>query len=480
MRSVIAPMRTEPLRIDGERIDPGAWLEVTQPYDGAVCGQVAAGDGEHAEAAVTAAAQALAEGPPPQHRRAGVLEAARDLVHERRDALAALIAAEAGKPLRAALSEVSRCADTLTFAAVEARRLTGTMVPYDGSTGGHGKLGFTLRRPAGVAVAITPFNFPLNLVAHKVAPAFAAGCPVVLKPASATPLTAYAFAELLADAGMPAGFLHVVTGSSTVLGPALTARDEVAVISFTGSAEVGHALVRDNPGKRVLTELGNTTPVVVDASADVEAAARKIAMTGYAHAGQSCISVQRVLAHTAVHDHLCERLAARVERLTVGDPSLERTDVGPLITAAERDRVAAWIAAAVTAGATALTGGDVNDDGTLQPAVVDQVPTDVRLWTDEVFGPVVGVRAVADLDEAIALANDSRYGLQAGIFTGDLDAALTAAHQLRFGGVMVNESPTFRADQQPYGGLRDSGNTREGPAWAIDDYLEETVVAIQR
>lgn len=473
-------MRTEPLRIDGERIDPGTWRDVTRPYDGQVCGRVADGGPEHAEAAVSAAAAALDEGPLPQHRRAAVLERTRELVAAERDDLAALIAAEAGKPLRAALAEVSRCMDTLTFAAVEARRLTGSMVPYDGSTGGHGKLGFTLRRPVGVAVAITPFNFPLNLVAHKLAPALAAGCPVVLKPASATPLTAYALADLLVRAGLPEGMLHVVTGDSATLGQSLTARSEVAVVSFTGSTEVGLALRRANPDKRVLTELGNATPVIVDASADIDGAARKIAATGYAHAGQSCISVQRVLVRAEVHDELCERLATRVDRLTVGDPASERTDVGPLISPAERDRVASWIAAAADAGAHVLTGGDVNDDGTLQPAVVDAVPTDVALWTEEVFGPVVGVRAVADLDEAIALANDSRYGLQAGIFTRDLDAALAAAQRLRFGGVMINESPTFRADQQPYGGMRDSGNTREGPAWAIDDYLEETVVAIQR
>jgi acyl-CoA reductase-like NAD-dependent aldehyde dehydrogenase len=470
-------MRTYPLLIDGERVDTDDHLDVVSPYTGEVVGRVARATAEHAERAVDRAAAALASAPA-QHERAAVLERARDLVVERAEDLARSIAEEAGKPITTARAEAARCADTLTFAAVETRKLAGSVVPFAASAQGAGKLGFTLLRPKGVVAAITPFNFPLNLVCHKLAPAFAAGCPVVLKPAGDTPLTAYALADLLLEAGMPAGFLHVLTGSSSEIGPVITGREEVEVISFTGSTEVGAALQERNPGKPVLMELGNNTPVIVDASADVATAAAKLAKTGYSFAGQSCISAQRVYVHQQVKDAFLDALLAEVAALRVGDPLDEETDVGPLIRPEDRDRVRDWIREAVDAGAKLRAGGEVNDDGTLQPTVLDDVTPDMKVSCEEVFGPVPAVQPVADLDEAIDLANATRYGLQAGIFTGDLSAALRAAQELRFGGVTVNESPTFRADQQPYGGVKDSGNTREGPAWSILDYLEETVVIL--
>lgn len=470
-------MRTYQLLIDGERVDTAEHRDVLNPYSGEVVGRVAVADAEHAHRAVDAAAAAL-EQVPPQHERAAVLERARDLVAEHADELARCIAEEAGKPIRTASAEVARCADTLTFAAVEARRLAGVMVPFEASPAGAGKLGFTLLRPKGVVAAITPFNFPLNLVAHKLAPAFAAGCPVVLKPASDTPLTAFALADLLLEAGMPPEFLHVLTGPSSAIGPAITERDEIAVISFTGSTEVGAALREANPTKPVLMELGNNTPVIVDASADLDRAAARIAATGYSYAGQSCIAAQRVYVHQQVKDSFLDALIREVSQLVTGDPLDEATDFGPLIRPEDRDRVVAWIEEAVEAGAKLRLGGEVNPDGTLQPTILDDVTPDMKVSCMEVFGPVLAIQPVADLDEAIRLSNDTRYGLQAGIFTGDVDAALRAARQLRFGGVTINESPTFRADQQPYGGVKDSGNTREGPAWAIRDYLEESVVIL--
>jgi acyl-CoA reductase-like NAD-dependent aldehyde dehydrogenase len=471
-------VRTEDLLINGERVATEATADVRNPYSGDIVGRVAQATADHAARAVQAAHAAHLAGAPPQHERAAVLERARDLVRERREDLARCIAEEAGKPITTARAEADRCADTLLYAAIEARTLAGQVVPFAGTSNGAGKSGFTLLHPKGVVAAITPFNFPLNLVCHKLAPAFAAGCPVVLKPAGDTPLTAYLFAALLREAGVPDGFLHVLTGPSSEIGPVMTERDEVQVISFTGSTEVGRALAERNPHKTVLLELGSNSPVIVDETADVEHAAARLAATAYAFAGQSCISAQRVYVHQQVKDAFTTALVSRVAALRVGDPLDDTTDVGPMIRPDDRDRVVDWIAEATRAGAKVRHGGEVGDDGILQPTVLDDVTPDMKVSCEEVFGPVLAVQPVADLGEAIRLSNDSRYGLHAAIFTSDYGAALRAARELRFGGVVVNESPTYRADQQPYGGVRDSGNTREGPAWAVHDYLEETVVIL--
>jgi len=467
------------LLVGGQWVATDERKEVRSPYSDQVVGSVAVATTTHVDTAVDAAAAALRGGALPQHERADALETARRLVAERADDFARCIAEEAGKPLTTAKAEVSRCQDTLLFSAIEARKLAGSVVPFEGSSAGAGKLGFTLYHPKGVVAAITPFNFPLNLVTHKLAPAFAAGCPVVLKPAGDTPLTAYLLAEVMVEAGWPEGFLSVLTGSSSTIGPALTGRPEVKVISFTGSTEIGQSLEENNPHAEVLTELGNNTPVIVDASADLESTAAKLAATGYSFAGQSCISAQRVYVMSSVKDTFLDLLAAKVGELQVGDPLDPDTDVGPMIRPDDRDRVLDWINQAQEAGAKVVVGGEVNDDGCLQPTLLDDVTPDMKVSAEEIFGPVLAVQAVADLDEAIRLANDTPYGLQAGIFTGDLNAGLRAATELQFGGVTINESPTFRVDQQPYGGMRDSGNTREGPAWAIHEYLEETVVVMQ-
>ena len=472
-------MREYGLLIDGEWVTTSEQQDVRSPYSGDLAGRVAVAGADEATRAVDAAVAALERGVPAQHERAEALESARALVTERADDFARCIAEESGKPVKTAAAEVARAQDTLLFSAIEARKLAGDVVPFEGSSQGAGKLGFTIFRPKGVVAAITPFNFPLNLVVHKLAPAFAAGCPVVLKPAGDTPLTALLLAETLVEAGWPKGYLNVVTGPSSDIGPVITGRKEVAVISFTGSTQIGHSLQESNPHTPVLMELGNNTPVIIDESADIERAASRIAATAYSFAGQSCISAQRVYVHQQVKDAFLDALIDKVSALKVGDPLDRDTDVGPLIRTDDRDRVVAWIAEAQEAGAKLRYGGEVNDDGTLQPAVLDDVTPDMKVSAQEVFGPVLAVQPVTDLDEAITLANDSPYGLQAGIFTSDYAAAMRAARTLAFGGVTVNESPTYRADQQPYGGMRDSGNTREGPAWSVREYLEETVVILQ-
>jgi acyl-CoA reductase-like NAD-dependent aldehyde dehydrogenase len=364
------------------------------------------------------------------------------------------------------------------MAAVQARSLTGEMVPMDASQAGDGKLAFTVRIPIGVVGAISPFNFPLNLVAHKIAPALAAGCAVVLKPASQTPLSALLLAELEHEAGLPPGWLNVVVGSSSEIGDVLVEDERVKLITFTGSGPVGWKLRERAPKKRVNLELGNATPVIVEADADIDEAAAKLAANAFSFAGQSCISVQRIYVQSAVYDDFKERFLPRVEALKVGDPAEEDTDVGPLIAGSERDRVVSWIEEARASGAAILTGGELEGE-LLRPTVVERPTPDAHLACDEAFGPVCTLQPYESLDEALALANGTRYGLQAGIFTRSLANATRAAAALEFGGVTVNEAPTFRADQMPYGGVKESGNTREGPAWAVREMTEERLVVIQ-
>jgi acyl-CoA reductase-like NAD-dependent aldehyde dehydrogenase len=343
---------------------------------------------------------------------------------------------------------------------------------------GEGKLGFTVRKPIGIVGAISPFNFPCNLVAHKLAPALAAGCPVVLKPASQTPLSALLLAELEQEAGLPAGWLNVIVGPASQIGDVLVEDERVKLITFTGSGEVGWKLQERAPRKRVKLELGNSTPVIVAADADVETAATKLAANAFAFAGQSCISVQRIYVERASYDAFVQAFVPKVEALNVGDPADDDTDVGPVIDADARTRITAWIEEARSSGAQVLTGGD---DGTLiRPTVIAEVADDQKVSCEEVFGPVVIVNPVDSLDEAIERANSTRFGLQAGIFTASLDSALRAADRLEFGGVIINEAPTFRSDQMPYGGIKASGNTKEGPAWAVREMTEERLVVIQR
>jgi acyl-CoA reductase-like NAD-dependent aldehyde dehydrogenase len=461
------------LRVGADRVETGEWTDVSSPYSGEVVGRVAKGGRDEAQRAVDAAARAM-EDPLPAHERARILDDVARLLVERHDEAARTICAEAGKPMKAARVEAQRAVSTFTFAAVAARTLTGETVPMDASAAGEGKLAFTMRVPIGVVGAISPFNFPLNLVAHKVAPALAAGCAVVLKPASTTPLSALFLAELEEDAGLPPGWLNVVSGASSDIGDALVEDERVRLITFTGSGDVGWGLAQRAPRKRVKLELGNATPAIVAADAP-DGAAAKLAANAFSFAGQSCISVQRIFVAEALWDVFVADFVGHVERLVVGDPSDERTDVGPVIDEGERDRILEWIDAS---RGEILTGGDANDDGLIRPTVIARPAADDRVQCEEVFGPVVTLTPVASLDEAIEHANGTRYGLQAAVFSRSVDTCLQAARRLDFGGVIVNEAPTFRADQMPYGGVKGSGNTKEGPAWSVREMTEERLVVI--
>jgi acyl-CoA reductase-like NAD-dependent aldehyde dehydrogenase len=464
------------LLLDGEWVETGDWHEVRSPYSGDVVGRVARAGAAEARRAIDAAARAM-ENPLPAHERAAILERVAQLLTERQDEAAGTISAEAGKPMKAARVEAQRAVSTYTMAAVEARRLAGDVVPMDASPAGAGKLAFTVRRPLGVVAAISPFNFPLNLVAHKIAPALAAGCATVLKPAGQTPLSALFLAELETEAGLPPGWLNVVVGPSSELGDVLVDDERVKLITFTGSAEVGWKLRERAARKKVTLELGNSTPVLVEADADLDDAAARLAANAFSFAGQSCISVQRIYVRREALDRFLERFLPKVEALRSGDPAAEDTDVGPVIDDGARERILDWIEEARSGGARILAGGDT-EDGLLRPTVLADVTPEMKVSCQEVFGPLCVVVPYDSLDEAFDLANGTSYGLQAGIFTADLRSALAAAGALDFGGVTVNEAPTFRADQMPYGGVKASGNTKEGPAYTVREMTEERLVVI--
>ena len=454
-------------------------IVVRSPYDQSVIGEVPSQTAADVDRAVAVAKAALARGPLPLWKRAEILDKAALRLAARRDEFAQIIAAEAAKPIKTARVEAERAVGTLQFSAAEARTLAGEVIPLDAIPAGEGKFGFTMRIPIGVVGAIAPFNFPLNLVAHKVGPAIAAGCPVVLKPASQTPFSSLRFADMLVnECGLPADYLQVVTGGGSTVGNALVDHPDIALITFTGSPDVGWGIRARAPRKRVGLELGNNAPAIIEADGDWATAAAKIKVAGFSHAGQSCISTQRVLVHRSIAVAFTEALVNHVQQLVVGDPLDEATDVSALISRSERDRVEAWLAEAVAQGARIACGGTLTTDGVLMPTVVADATPTMKVCAKEVFGPVVTITAYDTLDEAIALANDTEYGLQAAIFTSNVAKALQAVRSLDFGGVLVNEVPTWRADQQPYGGLRDSGNTREGPAFTIREMTETRMVVI--
>jgi acyl-CoA reductase-like NAD-dependent aldehyde dehydrogenase len=468
------------LLADGEWVETGEWAEVRSPYDGAVIGRVAQGDAALVDRAARAAHDAFESADFPQHERATVLDRAATLVGERVDDLALTIAAEAGKPLKTARVEAARCVDTLIFSATEARKLTGGTVPMDASSSGAGKLGVMLRVPYGVVGAISPFNFPLNLVAHKLGPAIAAGNAIVLKPAGQTPISALKLAQILVEAGLPQGWLSVIPGPGAEVGNAIVEHELTRALTFTGSAGVGWGIRSRVPHKKVNLELGSNAPLIVHADGDWEMAADKAKLHAFSHAGQSCISIQRILVHEDIADAFTARLVANAAALRVGDPLDPETDVGPLISAADRDRVKEWVDEAVGEGAELLTGGELVDEGRcFAPTLLGSPPREAKVWCEEIFGPVATIDRYADFGEALRLANDSKFGLQAGVFTADVGRALEAARTLEFGGVLINEVPTFRADQMPYGGVKDSGNTREGPAFAVQELTEERFVTLQ-
>ncbi|HMF76142.1 MAG TPA: aldehyde dehydrogenase family protein [Bryobacteraceae bacterium] len=466
------------LFIGGQWVVTAEKRSVYSPFDRSLVGEVSWGTGADARSAIDAAEQATAS-PVPAYRRAEILEEVASRLRNAKAEFARTIALEAGKPITAAEIEVDRAVQTLLFSATAARTLAGEVVDLGAHPAGEDRMAIVLRVPIGIVAAIAPFNFPLNLVLHKIGPAFAAGCASVLKPADKTPLSALLLAKLFQEAGLPPGWLNVIVGNAPEIAGVFLSDDRVAVISFTGSAEIGWMLREKAPKKKVLLELGNATPLIVLADADLDAAAAAVAAHGYGFSGQSCISIQRVYADAAICQRLIDKLLPKISQLKTGDPLDPSTQVGPLITEASRDRVLRWIRDAQAQGATLLAGGSIDGTGILLPTLLTNVSPEMNVSCKEIFGPVVSITPVSGLNEGIALANGTRYGLQAALFTNDLSAALIAAKRLEFGAVTVNESPTFRADHMPYGGTKDSGNTREGPRYAIEEYTERRTIVLK-
>ncbi len=410
-------------------------------------------------------------------KRYEMLMRAAQLMDDRIDDLARTITLEEGKILGESKIEVARAAETIRLSAEEAKRIGGEVLPLDGAPNAVNQFGFTLRVPCGVVLAITPFNFPLNLVCHKVGPALAGGNSVVIKPATDTPLIALKFAQVLLDAGVPPEGVQCVTGSGGEIGDILASDPRVRKISFTGSRDVGERICRTAGIKKVTMELGSNAPVIVLADADLEKAAASLAITGYANAGQVCISAQRVLAHKDVYSDLIDALTPKVGALTAGDPLDESTNVGPMVREKDAARVEEWVQEASGQGARVLTGGGRNG-AVFAPTVVADVKPEMRISADELFGPALGITPVETIDEAISLANESNYGLSAALFTENLDNAMRFAREVDSGNIHINWGTVWRADLMPYGGVKDSGFGKEGPKYAVEEMTESKTVVM--
>jgi len=463
--------------IGGKWVEGEGHTEVLNPFDDSLIDTAPKASPQQVEEAVQSAERGFeVMRKMPACERSAILSRAAQLLTEHNDELGRLLAQEVGKTLNEGRTEAGRAAETFTLAAEEAKRIHGETVPYDAAAHGTNKMGFYIRVPIGIVCAITPFNFPLNLAAHKVGPAIAAGCSMILKPASLTPLSDLRMGELLLEAGLPPEGINVVTGSGEIVGEALVADERIRKVSFTGSAEVGKRIMATAGLKKCTMELGSNSAVVIMDDADLSGAADRIKVGGYAVAGQVCISTQRVVVHEAVFDEFMAELLPRVQGLKAGDQLDEATDVGPMNTRDIAAETEAQIREAVDGGAKLLCGGE-RDGAVVQPAILLDVPNDCFLGCSEAFAPLVSVTKFATLEDAIGIVNDSTYGLQAGIYTENIGNAFAFIKEAEVGGVMVNEVPTFRVDGMPYGGVKDSGLGREGPRYAIEDMTEIRVVA---
>jgi len=467
------------LFIDGQWITGGPLLEVHNKYTGELIGAVPTARREEVDAALAAAERAATVmADLPAHQRSAILARAATLLRERSEDFARTIAAEAGKALKYARAEVERGISTFTLASEEAKRLHGETLPLDAVPAGEGYFGFWTRRPVGVIAAISPFNFPLNLVAHKVAPALAAGNSLVLKPASTTPLTAVKLCEVLSEAGLPAGALNLVVGSGGTVGEWLITDPRVAKITFTGSPPMGRHILAVAGIKKVTLELGNTSPVIIAPDADLDFVAKRCAVGAYYNSGQVCISVQRIYSQQTVYEPFTEKFVQASEAMIVGDPLDERVDVGPMIDAHEVDRIEGWVKEAASAGAKVLTGGR-RAGAVFYPTVLTDVKPEMKVMAEEVFAPVASVIACEDFEAALRQADQGEFGLQASVFTRDIHRVFQAIKRLNFGGVIINDTPAFRADHMPYGGNRQSGLGREGVRFAMEEMTNIQMVAIR-
>lgn len=469
------------LYINGQWKEAKEYAPLYSPYSGELLAEIAQADVHDVDEAIKAAkAAAKVMAKMPASQRALILEKAVAIMEARKEELAVILAQEAAKPLRTGRVEIARTIQTYKFAAEEAKRIHGETVPLDAAPGGEGRLAFTVRKPIGVVGAITPFNFPFNLVAHKVGPAIAAGNTVVLKPASQTPLSSLILADIFAEAGLPAGALNILPGKGAVVGEKLVTDSRIAAITFTGSPAVGIEMKNKAGLKRVTLELGSNSAVIIDRNVEITQALIDRCVTGaFSFSGQVCISLQRIYIHQSKYEEFLEKFKAGTEKLVLGDPLNEETDMSSVISAKDHERMGAWVQEAVEAGAHVVTGGKPVSDNLFAPTILTNVGAHVAVSCQEVFGPIVVVTPFETMDEAIEAVNDSRFGLQAGIYTSDIHAAMRAAEELEVGGVMINDIPTFRVDNMPYGGVKESGFGREGIKYAVEELTELKLIAIK-
>ena len=468
------------LFIDGQWVNAGPMMEVKNKYNGQTIAALPTARREDVDAAIAAAQRAApVMADMPAYQRAEILLKTASLLGERSDDLAKTIAAEAGKALKFARTEVDRAISTFTIASEEAKRLHGETFPLDAVPSGEGYFGFWVRRPVGVIAAISPFNFPLNLVAHKVAPALASGNSLVLKPATTTPLAAVKLCQALQDAGLPAGALNLVVGSGETIGEWLITDPRIDKITFTGSPPIGAHILAVAGIKKVTLELGNTSPVIIAPDADLDFVAKRCAIGAYYNSGQVCISVQRIYSQKQVYEPFAEKFVKATDAMVVGDPLDEHVDVGPMIDLKEVDRIEGWVKEAQASGAKVLTGGR-RDGAVYYPTVLTNVNADMKVIAEETFAPVASVISCDDFEESLRQANETKFGLQVGVFTKDIDRVLKAVKRLNFGGVIINDTPNFRADHMPYGGNRQSGLGREGVKFAMEDMTNIQMVAIRQ
>ena len=470
-------MQPLPFLLAGELVERSARWEIRSPWSGDVVGTACVGSADDVRAAIDAAHHAAPEARRmPAHARAAVLGRIRAGIEARRDELSRLLALEAGKPITAARAEVTRMLATFQDGIDESKRMEGTLLPLDAVPAGTGRTGLVRRFPLAPIAAITPFNFPLNLAAHKLAPAIACGATIVLKPPPQDPLTSLVLAEIIAGAGYPAGGISIVPCEVEDAAP-LIDDPRIRMITFTGSARAGWAIRARAVGKKVTLELGGNAAAIIEPDADLEHAAKRCATGGFGYAGQSCISVQRVLVHADVARRFTELLVAQVSKLRAGDPMDDATDIGPLIDEANARRAEAWVAEAVAGGARMAAGGS-RSGAVLGATVLLDTTGEMKVNAEEIFAPVVSVRTYSQFGEALAMANDSPYGLQAGLFTYDIRQIMRAFEELDVGGIIVNDVPTWRVDQMPYGGVKMSGLGREGVRYAIEDMTEPRLLVI--
>jgi acyl-CoA reductase-like NAD-dependent aldehyde dehydrogenase len=473
----IAEVATHGFLVDGKWVEDGDVIDIKAPYDGAIVGRVFQGRRSHAEAAIAAAVKAFGTTRRlPAFERQRVLRRVAEGIAKRKEEFSRALCQEAGKPIKAARTEVERAIFTFSVAAEESTRIYGEYLPLDWQEYTAGRWGIVKRFPIGPIAGITPFNFPLNLVAHKVAPAIAAGCPMVLKPAPQTPLSSLLMAEVVQQAGWPDGALNVIPLSNDDAALLVT-DDRIKMISFTGSVAVGWQIKKNSGKKKVILELGGNAGVIIHNDADIEYAAERCVAGGFGYAGQTCISVQRILVQQSVYGKFTDMFLAGVKNLQIGDPLDESTDVGPLIRESDAQRAVDWIQEAVRGGARVLCGG--NRKGSIvEPTVLTGTKPEMKVNCQEVFGPVVTVEPYAEFDEALRQINSSAFGLQAGLFTRDAKRMFQAFEELEVGGLLAGDVPTFRIDHMPYGGVKDSGIGREGLRYAIEEMTEPKLMVM--